>query len=409
MIDEDPISHVIQDHTYESTNGKIWKVILNDGLETVTSDDIDKAIQLLNLQIKGVAKKAKSGDVSSISELNKLYEELEDVKLLKSIKLNGNGENGAVSVYSNQVHIARKILTDPKWMKSPILYLNGTGNNEITKSIFGKDKFQITEEIRVKYNPNVNVIQIQNKSFSKSQVNENSETKKQLLDLVSYFYHYEKSCVISYQDFVKECFKDNPDYHPDRFMYFGNTRGTNSVEENNIILVIGRHYLPRQSISLKGTILFGEEMNHNVDNFTRTIELGDPDQNAQIECQDFVNDKMKMLGRYFNEGETLQSINRLRLLHGNERKTVIYLSNNVVDGLCVNDLKIVDDILVSDERMKLIKTVQSHHRLQGKPRILAEESGLTSKQVSNLKNKKWFKDNIFFSIDDTGHLIDKFQ
>lgn len=199
------------------------------------------------------------------------------------------------------------------------------------------------------------------------------------------------------------------DYDPDRFMYFGDTRGKKAFEDKNILILTDRHYLPHQALAMKSRVLFGcNDINDGRAVCTRIIEMNDADHDAEIGCRDFTDERMRLLGRYYNEGEVLQAIHRFRLLHGTENKTVIYLSNHVLDGLQVDKFLIADDVLLNENRMKLVKAVQEHGAIDGNPHVIAEASGLTSKQVSNLKNKEWYKENPFFHIGDGGRLIDRY-
>jgi hypothetical protein len=403
VIDEDFSSHAIIDREYGENGSNIWKRIIAEGLDTLEPSDITQAKSSLKMKIKAVKMQLMNEKNGSLVQvLTALYTELEDLNILLSAE-------GVVSVYKGKVHVCHKNSIHKKWMNVPMLYLNGTGNKDVSDAIFGKDKFKRTEEIRVEYNPNVRVYQLQNKSFNREQV---VDKEQELLDLVSYFYHYDNSCFVSYGDFVEKCLECNPDYDPDRFMYFGNTRGKEEFEDKNIIIVIGRHYLPHQALATKGRVLFGcrdADIDDGKEVCTRTIEMTDTDFDAEIGCRDFTDERMRLLSRYYNEGEVLQAIHRLRLLHGTENKTVIYLSNHVLDGLRVDKFLIADDVLLNENRKKLVKAVQEHGVLEGPPRQIAKASGLTSKQVSNLKNKNWYKDNLFFRVEDDGErLIDRY-
>ena len=405
IVDEDISDHSIIDRGYGTSDGSIWKRILAEGFDTLEPSDINKAKSALKMRIKSTKSKLKNGNSGSlVKTLTSLYTELEDLKIMLS------GE-GVVAKYDGKVHICHKNSIHKKWLNVPMLYLNGTGNKEMSDAIFGEGKFDITEEIRVQYNPNVTVYQLQNKSFNREQV---EDKQQELFDLISYFYHYNNSCFISYSSFIDDCLRMNPEYDSKRFMYFGNTRGQSAFEDKNIIIVIGRHYLPHQALAMKGRVLFNcNDINNDRHVCTRTIEMNDSDYDAKIGCRDFTDERMRLLGRYYNEGEVLQAIHRLRLIHGEEHKTVIYLSNHVLDGLQVDKFLIADDIIFNDKKLEnrriLVEAVQKHDGIDGKPRLIAEASGLTSKQVSNMKNKEWYKDNPFFCVNENGRLIDRYN
>lgn len=405
VVDEDISDRAIIDRGYGKSDSNIWKRILTEGFDTLEPSDITQAKRSLKMRIKSTKSKLKNGNSGSLVKvLTSLYAELEDLKIMLS------GE-GVVAKYNGKVHICHKNSIHKKWLDVPMLYLNGTGNEEMSDAIFGDDNFDVTEEIRVEYNPNVTVYQLQNKSFNRDQV---EEKEQELFDLISYFYHYDNSCFISYGDFIEKCLKQNPEYDSKRFMYFGNTRGQSDFEDNNIIIIIGRHYLPHQALAMKGQVLFGcNDIYDDRHVCTRAIEMKDSDYDAEIGCRDFTDERMRLLGRYYNEGEVLQSIHRLRLIHGTEQKTVIYLSNHLLDGLQVDKFLIADDVLFNDKKLKnrkiLVSAVQEHGTIEGKPRLIAEASGLTAKEVSNLKNKAWFKDNIFFYLDEKKRLIDRYS
>jgi hypothetical protein len=405
IIDEDPSGQTIIERTYDQSNGKIWKKILEEGFNAIDKSELSSANSLLKLQITAAQNKIKKeiagSSSSSIKTLNAIYSELNDIDILMHNK-------GIVSEYEDKVHINYKKPIDSRWLNVPILYLNGTGNKEISDAIFGKDKFEITEEIRVQYNPNVKVYQVQNKSFSIEQMKDEDD-KNKVFDLISYFYHYDNSCFVSYSFLIEEYLAKYPDCDPERFMYFGNTRGKKGFEDKNIIIVIGRHCIPHQALVTKGKLYFDcDDIDTTMEKVKRNIELNDDDYDAEIERMDFVDSSMQLMSQYYNEGEVLQAIHRLRLLHGTENKTVIYLSNFILDGLRVDKLITQDDIMLKDVRMKLVKAVQEHGVIEGKPRIIAEKSGLTPKQVSNQKDSAWFQENPFFYIDKDLRLIDRY-
>ncbi len=406
VVDEDISAHSIIDRAYGSSDGSLWKRIINEGFDDLEPSDISKAKKFLKMRIKATKNNLKNGSSGSLVQtLTSLYAQLEDLNIMLS------GE-GVVATYDNKVHVCHKNSIHKKWSDVPMLYLNGTGNEEMSDAIFGEGKFDITEKIRVEYNPNVTVYQLQNKSFNRDQV---EDKEQELFDLISYFYNYDNSCFISYGDFIEKCLEKNPDYDSKRFMYFGNTRGQSAFEDNNIIIVIGRHYLPHQALAMKGRVLFGcNDINNDRAVCTRPIEMNDSDYDAEIGCRDFTDERMRLLGRYYNEGEVLQAIHRLRLIHGTESKTVIYLSNHVLDGLRVDKFLITDDIILNENRKILVKAVQEHGIIKNKPATIAKASGLTSKEVSNLKNTNWYKnDNPFFYIEESdkgfGRLIDRYN
>jgi hypothetical protein len=242
IIDEDPSGHCIIKRTYDVNNGKIWMMILEKGFDAIDVSDISRDIKLLKLQIDGAkGKLSKAGaDSSFVINYNNLLSELDDLNILMN-------ERWKVSVYDNKVHVHHKQEIDKKWLNAPILYLNGTGNKEISNAIFGPDKFEITEEIRVQYNPKVKVYQLMNQSFSMSQFEATEEQKGEKLkqdvfDLISYFYHYKGACFVSYGSIIKEYLAKHPSCDPERFMYYGDTRGKKTFEDKSIIVAIGRHY-----------------------------------------------------------------------------------------------------------------------------------------------------------------------
>jgi hypothetical protein len=415
IIDEDPTGHCIIERTYGRDSGGIWKKILDEGgLDAINLSDISSAIKLLKLQIDGAKCKLTSAgggpDRSSLMKYSNLLGELDDLSILMN-------EKWKVSVYDNKVHLPHKQEIDKKWLNAPVLYLNGTGTKEISSVVFGPDKFKITKEIRVQYNPSVKLYQVMNQTFSMSQFEDPEDGKGERLkqdvyDLISYFYHYTGACFVSYSSIIQEYLAKHQSCDPERFMYFGDTRGKKAFENNSIIVVIGRHCVPHQALATKAKMLFGDEadiIDESLCLTKRIIELHDEEHDAEVSRQDFNDQMMRLMSKNYNEGEVLQSIHRLRLLHGTDPKTVVYLSNFVLDGLCVDRLIIRDDVLLNENRMKLVKAVQEHGIIEGKPRTIAKRTGLTSTQVSNLKNKKWFSDNPFFFVDERGRLIDRYM
>ncbi|MBU1566860.1 MAG: hypothetical protein KJ630_14710 [Proteobacteria bacterium] len=403
IIDEDPTSHSLVENCYTKDSGIMWKKIIEDESHSITTADYNAEKKRLKVKIDGTRNnlRTRKNDISLLNSYNSLLSQFKVISLL----LNGTAR---ISYYDGQVHVYYKRPILKKWLNVPILYLNGTGDEEISDSVFGVDKFDFTEEIRVKYNPNVTVHQLQNQSLSLKQALEN---KNQVFALMDYFYHYSKTCFVSYQKIISEYLELHPEADPDRFMYFGDTRGKGGFENFSLILVIGRHFLPHQALSAKGSVLLESDY---IDECRvrrkRIIEMNDDQYDAEIEVPDFVDPYMQIMSKYYNEGEVLQAISRLRLLHGSEKKTVIYLSNFVIDGLLVDNLLIKEDILLNENRMALVRAVQKEGKIEcNKPDGIGKIAGLTAKQVSNLKNTDWFKNNVFFYVDDkTGHLVDRY-
>lgn len=128
--------------------------------------------------------------------------------------------------------------------------------------------------------------------------------------------------------------------------HYGALRGLNELESADWLIVVGRNEPPPWAVESVARAWFAGDMepgtvtreqaplrarNGDMATITRTV-FGDP------RCQDILES--------IREQESLQAVDRLRLIHANKPKTIFLLSNLPLPGLPADELVRLDDLLL---------------------------------------------------------------
>ena len=136
--------------------------------------------------------------------------------------------------------------------------------------------------------------------------------------------------------------------------HYGALRGLNELESADWLIVVGRNEPPPWAVESIARAWFAGDMepgtvtreqaplrarNGDMATITRTA-FGDP------RCQDILES--------IREQESLQAVDRLRLIHANKPKTIFLLSNLPLPGLPADELVRLDDLLLPGRLAKVM-------------------------------------------------------
>ncbi|WP_340124178.1 hypothetical protein [Methylobacter svalbardensis] len=168
---------------------------------------------------------------------------------------------------------------------------------------------------------------------------------------------YGKALIVGYQDLVgneKTGIKSKVVLPKgSESVHFGALRGLNKFKDLNTAIIIGRNQLPLDVLESQAAALWWDSPNELV--FTgkvsfqqRGYRLRDTDKKLGVLVMVCADDRAQLLQELQRESESLQAIDRLRLIHNDEIKNVFLLSNVPLD--------ITVDSLVSFKELKNWKT-----------------------------------------------------
>jgi DNA-directed RNA polymerase subunit L len=243
----------------------------------------------------------------------------------------------------------KQILAEYK--NASMLYLDASGEQVVIDTLFDK-QFQI-EHLRVAQQNNAKVYQVSNHSFSKSSFADDSESKKidalcEYIDVLD-----TKKCgLIRYNriNTDKQFFKKldekinaiNGD--DDCIGWFGNVRGINRFEKCDTLIVVGQHRIADYGIFNLSQLIFREDITDAKQQLeevcyskylakelmTKVYRMKDG-VHSEIAQYEYKTAECRWTSNHFDKAETYQAIHRLRLLHGDDDKTLLIFSNAVLD------------------------------------------------------------------------------
>ncbi len=308
-----------------------------------------------------------------------------------------------------------------KWQDIPMLYLDASGNERIiSKALKRKFKFH---KIRCQYQDNVEVVQVQNNVLSKWWCNNNREKIQSLIDLLQKKPTPKSTGVISYKKVKSELFISDLVEDENTCGWFGKLRGSNQYKNMSQLLVFGRHFVPTDELIRIAKIMFrdwdpnwcsyiGDDQeplpfNDALGPVEKTIRMKDGNH-LTVRGNQYLDWRLHELSEHLNKSETYQALHRLRLVHDNEMKQLVYASKEVND---ITVDRLVDDtaIFITDTRREFVEAVYANNgkiKLKSNKQI-AETLGKTVKQVAKMKenNKEWMENNIFYYVDKDGYCV----
>jgi BT4734-like, N-terminal domain len=410
VIDEDLLSSILDIRTVNNSN-LVKKILLSYSEQT---EPIEKVLeshkQAIDDEIKNIKGKLhnqpKSKQNTITSLIDQSQEKIELIKYKNDLMILYHWATGITSSKSKvwteskgnkniELRVGDIKEIDDIWSKKPILYLDASGEECVINKVMGRD-FDF-HNIRVKYNDKIEIIQVVNNSFSKNWILNNRDDAREIIALLN----DNETGIISYKNIEGYPFAETLSPQ-DNNLWFGSVRGSNKFETYKQLVVLGRQMINPSDLKNMARIIFGkdEELDNNRIFSEKTVNLKNH-KNASYKTSSYASPYLELMSNHCDKAETYQAVHRLRLIHGSEKKRVILLSNEVLD-LTVDKLIDFRDIFISPERRKIVEAIKRLKVLTfKKSSIIAEESSLSSKQVTNSKsrNKDWFKNNPYFRTE----------
>ena len=205
------------------------------------------------------------------------------------------------------------------------------------------DKDFIFENIRVEYNENVRVKQFTDSVFSKSNFINNIELIDEVAIKIKELSKGKKIGLITYRQLK---WTDERSFYEllaekcgaDICSYFGNVRGLNEFDNNNIeqLFVVGRHSIGEgvenmyRKLNSEVVSDLAEEQDFKRLDKQEVYKMRDS-SGVGITRKHYFDEQCMALDRHFNKGETYQAGHRLRMIHGTEEKELFLMTNEVLD------------------------------------------------------------------------------
>ena len=130
--------------------------------------------------------------------------------------------------------------------------------------------------------------------------------------------------------------------------HFGALRGLNALEGCDWLIVVGRNEPPTWSVEATARAWFASDPEFLAGTATRekTALVARNGDSAMITRTGFADPRCQEILESIREQETLQAIDRLRLVHADKPKTIYLLSNLPLPGLPPDELVALDDLLL---------------------------------------------------------------
>ena len=256
------------------------------------------------------------------------YAKTEDLDYLKGMRVEGS-------------YIIQSVIKSvaERYENIPTLYLDATANQAIIEKLLPNVEYH---SISVKSKDDINLYQLQNKTFSKKQLKNEGVMDDVIFGLKKLTNRYKdegKSVGLITHKTLKEITSNSAFKNFDEFLsneigvelfgHFGGLRGLNKFNDVDCLIVLGRQLLPSNATRSNTWAIFNEAggdwskdsfsyMNSPVRMKDGTV-LG---LNSQI----MLNEKTRAVGEHYSLSETKQAIGRGRMVHG-RTKDIYYLSN----------------------------------------------------------------------------------
>jgi hypothetical protein len=262
-----------------------------------------------------------------------------------------------------------------RYQSTPTLFLDATANESVISRLLPNVEYH---SINVKSKNDINLYQLQNKSFSSNQLTKDGLIEEVIFGLRKLTEKYTENGksvgLITYKtnrDLTKNTAFDDFDAFlaneigVDDFAHFGGLRGLNKFDDMDCLIIVGRYCLPVGAIESHTWAIFNEagenwteDCKCYLDSPVRMKDGSTFSLNSQI----MLNDKTRAVSEHYSLSETQQAIGRGRLIHG-KAKDIYYLSNEylgsnieVTGFLSYNDLfsreivdpdyKIIDPVML---------------------------------------------------------------
>jgi len=315
----------------------------------------------------------------------------------------------------NQIYMSIRGIKEihHKWDNIPILYLDASGEQGVIEKATGIN-FDDYHSIRTEYNKNVEISTISNASISRKWLSD--KDNKQMFIQFMRLIDNGTTALTTYKKLGEEKFKDNLIKQnviaEENLLWFGKLRGSDKFSEKNgnfnQQIQMGRQQLSGNDIARKHQLFFNldKPVEPETKLVNRTFKMKDGDH-ITIDNWGYCNSGLAMISEHFDKGESYQGGNRLRLIHGNKRKRLLLLSNNVLDfeySRVFNSRAIF--LKSNSPRVKFIEVINKYKVVDAKNnKFLIDKTGCSEGQIKQTKirryefdDKKWVEHNPFFDV-----------
>lgn len=143
-------------------------------------------------------------------------------------------------------------------------------------------------------------------------------------------------------------------------IHFGALRGSNRFKDFETAIIIGRHQLPIDTVETQAAALWWDSEKRLVLSGKPHVELRgyrhrDPKNKLGVKVMVCKDDRAQLVLELQRECESLQAIDRLRLIHNDENKNIFVLSSVPLD-LEVDNLVTLKDLI--DWKLKIEKALE---------------------------------------------------
>ncbi len=366
VVDEDPTNAAI-DGQFVSVGSmskfeyKLFESLKNDGLTTTLFKFKDSIVNAYDEEKRKVAQKASYHNGRSPNRIRALIEflyklteyDLQEGEWIQSTNIILRDKENCRGIY-----LGRKKTVHERYENIPIIYMDATGNKEVIEKVFDRDFDE--KVISVAPQPNVQVLQYNNRSFSKTSIENNSNIFQIIIDIIKA--NSGNTGVITYKDIQKKLI-DNNIVNEDSSGYFRNIRGTNKFSDFDNLIIAGRFKLPPNTLEDLAACIFGvteivKSKPHSEfaifdDEYRKKpsfIRLKNGESRLSLPLYNS-DETIKLLRKHYEHSETEQALHRLRLVHGSSVKKLILLTNEVMD-LPIDKVKQVNIQRNIDSRTK---------------------------------------------------------
>ena len=216
----------------------------------------------------------------------------------------------------------------------PILILDATANELVMKQIIPDIEFH---SIDVKPNGNVKIYQCQNATFSRDFL-KNDEVIDRLIEQMNCIISDSKPSKVGLITYLKVGQNRNFDKfiseklsHPNVvFRHFGDTRGTNELEDVNLFFQIGKQQMSYQDTVAQAEAVFQTDLDLEMITVPVPVRMSDGSSMA-LSNRIFSDERVMAVYDQLSRSETVQAVARSRPIFGSE-KSVYLFTNEALGG-----------------------------------------------------------------------------
>ena len=229
---------------------------------------------------------------------------------------------------------------------APVAFLDATGNALVIEK--AKPGTRIVE---IQARRNAIIIQLMDSALSAHRLNENNaHLQERIAELIQrIIQHYGPAgMMIGPKGFISEMTGNG--YIPESVVsaHYNALRGLNSGEHQHWGLMIGRNEPDAYSIETQARAWFADEPDFKPETVFRgpTPLTDKTGKTVMVTTTQFADKYCQAMMEQAREAESIQALDRLRLVHADQPKIVFILSNQPLPGITPDHLVKLDDLLL---------------------------------------------------------------